>query len=289
MIRAAIINGDDFGLSPGINRGIIEAHADGILTSASLMSVGDAFKEAVIFSHEYPSLSLGIHLTLIEGLPVLPAQKVPSLVRDDGHFCESLGVFLLKWITGQIRMTDVEREFSAQVEKALDHGVKIDKLDSHMHVHLLPGIFQAVLAVAGRYRIRAVRLPKERIVGQGGRLSIGGLWRRATLTSLAAFRGRPLSAAEIFHSTRFCGLAESGHLNEERFLRVLRGLQPGVTEVMVHPGYRDSIIERWPKSRRYEREQELTALTSPKVKTLIGSQQIKLVSYPTAVQGQVTL
>src|SRR5919106_4628953 len=136
------------------------------------MAVGDAFEEAVAFAHEDPGLSLGIHLTLVEGRPVLPPEKVPSLVTADGRFCQSLGMFLLRWLTGKIRMQEVQREFAAQIEKALDHGLRIDKLDSHMHLHLLPGIFQAVLAVAGRYRIRAISLPRERLAVRDDRLKI---------------------------------------------------------------------------------------------------------------------
>jgi chitin disaccharide deacetylase len=283
MKTYAILNADDFGLSPGINRGIIEAHRDGIVTSASLMAVGDAFEEAVAFAHEFPSLSLGIHLTLVEGSPVLPPDKVPSLVTADGHFCRSLRMFLLKWLAGQIRIHDVEREFAAQIEKAMDHVVKIDKLDSHMHVHLLPGIVQAVQTVASRYRIRVVRLPRERIVWWGDRPSIVGLWRRATIASLATFWARPLAAAGLVYSTRFSGIAESGHLTEDSLLRLLQGLQPGITEVMLHPGYRDSIVGRWPMSRWYEREQELKALMSPRVKTTVRNFGIRLVNYRTLI------
>jgi hopanoid biosynthesis associated protein HpnK len=277
----AILNADDFGLSPGINRGIIEAHRHGIVTSASLMAVGDAFEEAVAFAHEDPGLSLGIHLTLIEGRPVLPPEKVPSLVTADGRFCQSLGMFLLRWLAGKIRMQEVQREFAAQIEKVLDYGLRVDKLDSHMHLHLLPGIFQAVLAVAGRYRIRAIRLPRERVVGRDDRLNIVALWRRATLTTLAALRGRPTAAAGLFYAAHFSGVGESGQLTEEGLLRLLRDLQPGITEVMLHPGYRDRVIHEWPMSRRYEREPELKALTSPRVKAVVQNLQIKLVNFRT--------
>jgi hopanoid biosynthesis associated protein HpnK len=279
MLIYVILNADDFGLSPGINRGIIEAYRDGIVTSASLMAVGDAFEEAVAFAHEYPSLSLGMHLTLVEGRPVLPPEKVPSLVTADGRFCQSLGMFLLKLLTGQIRMHDVEREFAGQIEKAKDYGIRIDKLDSHMHVHLLPGIFQAVQAVATRFRIRAIRLPKESLVKRGDRPSIIALWRRATLTALAAVRVRPAAAAGLFYPARFSGIAESGQVTEGDLLRLLRSLKPGVTEIMVHPGFRDRALEGWPMSRRYEREREVRSLTSPKVKALVRDLQIRLVSY----------
>jgi hopanoid biosynthesis associated protein HpnK len=275
----AILNADDFGLSPGINRGIIEAHRDGVVTSTSLMAVGDAFEEAVAFAHKYPALSLGMHLTLVEGSPVLPPEKVPSLVTADGRFCQSLGMFLLKFLTGQIRMHDVEREFAGQIEKAMDYGIRIDKLDSHMHMHLLPGIFQAVQAVATRFRIRAIRLPKESLVKRGDRPSIMALWRRATITALAAVLVRPAAAAGLFYLARFSGIAESGQVTEGDLLRLLGSLKPGVTEIMVHPGFRDRTLGGWPRSRRYEREREVRSLTSPKVKALVRDLQIRLVSY----------
>jgi len=164
----AILNGDDFGLSAGINRGIIEAHREGILTSASLMVVGEAFEEAVTLAHENARLSLGIHLTLVEGSPVLPPNQIPSLVTRDGRFVGSLGAFLTRWLTGRIRLQEVQRELEAQVEKALKGKLRVDKLDSHMHVHLLPGIFHLVLRLAKQYRIKAIRIPRERIRDQNG-------------------------------------------------------------------------------------------------------------------------
>jgi hopanoid biosynthesis associated protein HpnK len=288
MTIYAIVNADDFGLSPGINRGIMEAHCDGILTSASLMAVGDAFEEAVAFARDYPSLSLGVHLTLVEGSPVLPPDKVPSLVTTDGRFCQSLRMFLLKWLTAQIRMEDVKKEFAAQIEKTMDRGVRIDKLDSHMHVHLLPGIFQVVQAMAMQYGIGAIRLPRERIVGRRHYPGLVGLWRRAILSSLAALRARSTAAAGLFHSAHFAGIAESGHLTEEDLLRLLRNLKPGMTEIMVHPGRGDSALDGWTLSRRYKRQRELMALTSPKVKALVKRSQIKLVTYQAVLRGRMT-
>ena len=161
------MNADDFGLSPGINRGIIEAHRDGIVTSASLMAVGDAFEEAVA-SHTntqaFPSASTS-HSS--RAGPYFRPHKVPSWSQLMA-LLPVLGRFLLKWLTGQIRMKDVEREFAAQIEKAMDQGVRVDKLDSHIHVHLLPGIFQVVQAVALRLWDSGDSPPKERISWGGG-------------------------------------------------------------------------------------------------------------------------
>jgi chitin disaccharide deacetylase len=170
----------------------------------------------------------------------------------------------------------------------LDYGVTIDKLDSHMHLHLLPGLFQIVLDLARQYRIAALRYPKERILGRGTFPGLVGLSRRAILTSLAMPRAHRISMAGLFYPDHFSGVAESGRLTEDDLLRILQHLRPGVTEVMVHPGYRDTVLDGWPQSRRYAREQEVRALTSPRVKALVEGHQIKIVSYPTIVKGRMT-
>lgn len=279
MIRSAIVNGDDFGLSPGINNGIIESYGEGILTSASLMATGEAFADAVALARRNPGLSLGVHLTLVEGMPVLLPEKIPSLVTSEGRFFGSLGMFLTRWLSGRIRPREVQRELEAQVEKAIDCGIKVDKLDSHMHLHLLPGLFQIVLDLARRYRIAALRYPKEHILARGSFPGLVGLWRRAILTSLAIPRAHRISMAGLFAPDHFSGVAESGRLTEDDLLRILQQLRPGVTEVMVHPGYHDCGLDAWPQSRRYAREQEVRALTSPKVKALVRDLRIRLMSY----------
>jgi predicted glycoside hydrolase/deacetylase ChbG (UPF0249 family) len=235
----------------------------------------------VALAHENPGLSFGVHLTLIEGTPVLPPKQIPSLVSCDGRFFGALGTFLTRWLTGRIRLGEVRREVEAQIKKTLNSGIQVEKLDSHMHVHLLPGIFQTVLSVAKQYRIKAIRLPKERIRSQSGNDQIKSLWRRLILTSLSALQSRPIARAGLIYPDHFAGIAESGHLTEDDLLQILRQLQPGVTEVMVHPGYHDGILDAWPESRRYARERELRALTSPKVKALLRNLPIALVNFRT--------
>jgi len=283
METFAILNADDFGLSPGINRGIVEAYREGILTSASLMATGEAFEEAVALAWENPGLSIGVHLTLVEGAPVLPPEKIPSLVASDGCFFRSVGAFLLRWHAGRIRQEEVKQELEAQVEKVLNYGIRIDKLDSHMHLHLLPGILQTVLVIGRKHKIRGIRLPREEMFRWNGLGGVFGFFKRTILTSLSLLQVRRVAAADLFCPDRFSGIAESGRLTEEGLVRILERLKPGVTEVVVHPGYRDDLLDGWPASRRYEREQELRALTSPRVKELVRILQIRLVSYRTVL------
>jgi chitin disaccharide deacetylase len=279
MERFAIVNGDDFGLSPGVNRGIIQAHREGILTSTSLMATGDAFGEAVGLAQDHPRLSIGIHLALVEGRPVSAPERIPSLVTSTGTFGTSLGAFMMRWLSGRIRRAEVERELTAQVEKVLASGLAVEKLDSHMHLHLLPGIFPIAVALARRYRIRGIRLPRERMRHNAHpRLSTAQL-KRAILTSLAVLYRPHAVKAELVCPDRFRGIMTSGHLSERDLLSTLATLPPGVTEVMVHPGYRDAVLEAWPSSRVYAREMELEALTSPAIKEFVATSDIHLINF----------
>src|SRR6267142_6801590 len=123
MKLRAIVNADDFGLAPGINRGIVEAYCRGGVTSVSLMPTGDAFEEAIALAHEHEDLSVGVHLTLVEGKPVLSAEKIPSLVTTDGGFVKTPWGFLKRWATGQIRLGEVKMELEAQVAKVADQCI----------------------------------------------------------------------------------------------------------------------------------------------------------------------
>jgi hopanoid biosynthesis associated protein HpnK len=279
MERLLIINADDFGLSPGINRGIIEAHRRGVVTSASLMATGDAFDDAIALSRAHRDLSIGVHLTLVEGAPVRPPGEIPSLVGPDGCFLKSLGAFLKMWLMGRVRPEHVAWEFEAQVEKVLGRGVEIDKLDSHMHLHVLPGILPSVLAMARRYGIRAIRRPVERLRYRREFPGLAALARRAALSAVAAVQGRLIVESGLCTPDHFSGIAESGALTERDVVRILRDLKPGVTEVMAHPGYHDVVVERWGESRRYHREEDLTALVSPAVKKLLQEQGIELITF----------
>jgi hopanoid biosynthesis associated protein HpnK len=278
METYAIVNADDFGLDPGINRGIVEAHCRGIVTSASLMPTGEAFEEAIVLAHKHVALGLGVHLTLVEGRPVLPAEKIPSLVTAEGGFIKTPWGFLKRWAAGQIRLGEVKKEFDAQVAKVADQGIRIDKLDSHMHLHLLPGIFQAALEVGRKHRIKGIRLPLEEFRWRGFGYMAGST-KQVVLRCLSLLHARSVRPSELFCPDYLCGVAESGQMTEGALLRTLSSLRPGVTEIMVHPGYHSGEMDRWPLSRRYRREKELIALTSFRVKELVRRLQIELVSY----------
>ena len=165
-MKRLIVNADDFGLHAAVNHGIRDAYSGGIVTSTSLMAVGAAFDEAVAIARDCPELGVGVHLTLVGARPV--ASAVASLVDGKGDFCASYPVFLRRYLQGTIRRDEVARELAAQIEKVTQAGIRPTHLDSHQHLHVVPGISAIVLDLARRFAIPAVRIPAEPLGFFGG-------------------------------------------------------------------------------------------------------------------------
>ena len=132
-----IVNADDFGLTSGVNRAIIELHAAGLVTSTSLMARAGATDEAIELACATPSLGVGCHVVLVDGEPVLPPEKIPSLVdARTGRFPDSLTAFLLRLFTGRIRAEEIEAEAAAQIAHLQQRGVRLTHIDTHKHAHI---------------------------------------------------------------------------------------------------------------------------------------------------------
>jgi predicted glycoside hydrolase/deacetylase ChbG (UPF0249 family) len=270
-----VVNADDFGLSTRINEGILLAHRAGIVTATSLMAVGRAFEQAVQCCRTVPALDVGVHLTLVAERPLLPHRS--SLTGDDGRFPASAGAFLQHWLTGRIRRADVQAEWSAQIERVLDHGIRVTHLDSHQHVHILPGLADLSLRLATRYNIPFVRVPVEDLRGDRwpslhginrmfGAAVLRASWTLARLTGAKEAKYRPL---------RFLGFQDGGRLDDLCLQRLLRALRPGrAYELMCHPGLTpdEPDVKRW----QYGHEKELQALTSPAIRSEIAARGIQL-------------
>src|ERR1700761_7954215 len=175
MPARLIINADDFGLTHGINRAIAELHQANALTSATLMATGAALDDAVALAHANPTLGVGCHLTLTDGIPVSSPQSIPTLLGADGKtFRPSLGNFVQMLVRGKINEDDIEREAFAQIEKLQRAGTHVTHLDTHKHTHLFPAVTRPLLRVAERCGIGAIRNPFERswslALGHGNRV-----------------------------------------------------------------------------------------------------------------------
>ncbi len=279
-----IVNADDFGISKAVNEGIVQAHCNGIVTTTSLMAVGRAFDHAVTLCRRFPLLDVGVHLTLVAEKPLLKQQS--SLAGENGYFPANIPTLLRHLLNHRIQLSDIKAEWSAQIQRILNCGIRVTHLDSHQHLHALPGIAQLTVDLARQYHIPFVRIPMEdRVVARP--ITPHGLVRTA---GALALRASCLVAhlnqrrGDEFQSPRFLGFHEGGRLNPERLERILGALKPGrVYELMCHPGLRpeEPDIRRW----NYHHEVELKALVSPSIRSLAAARNIRLCSFADLSHG----
>ena len=278
-MRRLIVNADDFGLHAAVNRGILTAHTEGIVSSASLMAGGAAFDDAVRIAKQCPQLGVGVHLTLVGASPLLPVAEVSSLLDEAGDFYGSYPLFIKRFLRGKIRLAEVERELAAQIDRIRMAGIQPSHLDSHQHLHVLPGIGGLVLDLARRFSIRAIRIPAEPVAFIGATpATVGRLVGRGGLTMLANLFRQHAAAAGIRTSDHFFGMLAGGQLTEPAILAILRRLPPGDSELMTHPGFADESLAdafRWD----YQWDAERQALTAPAVRALLAERQIRLISF----------
>ncbi len=285
--KRLIVTGDDFGLAESINQGIIDAHRDGILTSASIAVPGEAFEDAVGRSRDNPDLGIGLHLTLTQEKPLLPAERVPSLVGPDGRMLQNAYIFVLKYFGGRIDPIDVERELRAQCEKALEAGLSLTHLDSHEHIHMWPPIFKLTLRLAKEYRVPCIRYPREVIKAQHDAAFDGGirLVEKKVLNTLCLWSRRKLEKSPLSWVDSYVGFHQSGRLNQKTLLSILETLKPGVTELTCHPARPSEMLREKYGHWQFNHQSELEVLTSRTVKRGVEMNQIELVTYAALQRG----
>ena len=286
-MKRLIVNADDFGLHSGVNHGIIEGYRQGCLRSTSFMAGGSAAEEAAVLARENPGLGVGIHLTLVAERPVLSPDKIPSLIGADGRLWPNHMIFIKKFLAGKIVFSEVSAECEAQILRAKALGLSLSHIDSHQHLHVLPQIIAVVLSLARKYGLRKMRLPGEDYFFTGGYAApFSRHLAKAGLTFCARW-GRPkIQAAGILTPAHFFGMLAGGHMLPAHFLAILQALPEGTSEIMVHPGQDDKVLDaiyHW----HYHWREELTAITSPAVLLYIKEHHIELISYKELTDEQI--
>lgn len=271
-----IVHGDDFGLTEKVNEGILKAHQHGILTSTSLMANGAAFEHATNICQTAPTLDVGIHLTLVEEEPILEADTLPTLTTPGGKFHHHANDFVKKFLLGRICQEEVRRELEAQISRIINKGIRVSHMDSHQHLHMLPGIRPIVMNLARKYNIKAIRIPSERLDAYMLN-EIGCLSRIPQLLALKWLSLIKRNSA-IIHTDHFLGFFYAGKLNKANLKKILQHLpKTGTCELMCHPGCDDqnSQYRHW----RYHWSDELNALSDKEVIDTIKRNKIQLTSY----------
>ncbi|MGA8087201.1 MAG: ChbG/HpnK family deacetylase [Terracidiphilus sp.] len=258
-----IVNADDFGLAPGVNRAILELHAAEVLTSATLMAQSCATEEAVNMALAMPTLGVGCHIVLVDGTPVFDKNRIPSLVdRTTGNFYSGLGSFLKRSFTARIRSADVEAEASAQIALLQSYGLRLTHVDTHKHIHMFPAILRSVLRAAKAAGIHTIRNPFEPIWSLNATTNAPEL-RRAEVVFLRRFESkfRRIVAEEGFQTTDGAvGVLATGTLNIATVHALITAMPEGTFELVSHPGYRDEQLAKANTRLLESREIERNAL-----------------------------
>jgi len=280
-LKKIIITGDDFGLALPVNEAVVRAHTEGILTSASLMTGGDYFRDAVERAGKHPTLRVGLHLTLVEGRPVSPPEHVPDLVDSNGEFSTRLAragfrFFFLPRIRRQL-----ENEIRAQFEAFARTGLPLDHADAHNHMHLHPTVLGLMLKMGKEYGLRAVRLPNEPPL-RSWRAAGGALAARCASAFFLApwmfLMKRMLRRADIKYNDFLFGMTDGGSMTEPLLQKILRNLPDGVTELCCHPAVRRSEeIDR--TMPLYRHEEEFRALTGDGLRRTLDEVKAQTIAF----------
>lgn len=255
-----IVNADDFGLTSGVNRAIVQLHEAGVLTSATLMARATATEEAAEMARQLPSLGIGCHIVLVDGTPVLEAPKLRALAsRETGLFHPTLGEFLKRLYTKRIGTSEIEAEVAAQIARLQSLGLRLTHIDTHKHTHMFPAVLRPVLRAARAAGIYAIRNPFEPEWSINATREAPEM-RRIQVIMLRRFERAFLRivAEEGFSTTDGgIGILATGSVDIGAVTALLSSMPEGTFELVSHPGYKDADLEhantRLLKSREIER------------------------------------
>jgi len=282
-VKRLIINADDFGLTAGVNRAIVEAHQRGLVTSASMMANSAELDQAIALARDLPQLSIGCHVDLIQLAPVSSSAQLTTLTKG-ATFRPGFARFARAALRNRLSAAEITAEAEAQIAKLQALGLDLTHFDTHKHTHLFPHVLRALLKAAKARGLRAVRNPFEpEPLVRFSQVSLRPrmLARYGAVRALQSMAGkfRRLVKAEGFATTDgTVGIILTGFLNRRRLEALIRRIPEGTWELVTHPGYNDPALR--PLSLlTASRATELALLTSPDTRTLLQQCGVELISY----------
>lgn len=280
-MKKLIVNADDFALHTLVNQAIIQAHQRGILTSTSLLANGKAFDEAVQMATDNPDLGIGVHLCLVGGLDTLsdPA-AVPTLIdQNTGKLYSNYVLFTKQYLTGRVSKEEIYRELSLQVSKVKNSGLNITHIDSHQHMHMLPGIDTIATRIAKEHGLNKSRVSYEQLFFTGAYpFTVGRYLGKAALSFFSFLAARTFRANLFKYPNHFYGMLAGGNMQEKYLLNILESIPEGVSEIMMHPALDKQTLAA-ELGFDYNWQLEYEALISSSAKEMIASKGIKLISF----------
>jgi predicted glycoside hydrolase/deacetylase ChbG (UPF0249 family) len=251
-VKRLIVNADDFGLTRGVNRAILECHQRGIVTSTTLMANSDEFEDAVASAKRLaapilrrsctgwggsdPALGIGCHVVLADGRPVLPPSEVPSLLEPGtGLFYRSIQQLAKQALGHRFRAEEIEAEATAQFQKIQAAGIRISHFDAHKHAHIFPSILKPLLRAAAVCGVPALRNPFEPVFS----MPIPNLLRLPVryleVLALRAFRAKfhsMVAESGLRTTDGSLGLVATGTLNVSNLSALVERMQDGLWELV---------------------------------------------------------
>ena len=280
-------------MTSGINRGIAEAQQHGIVTSTTLMARSRAFDDAAALARALtennPHFSVGCHVVLLDGDPVLPGDRVSSLLQqgtwNGSHFRVNLSDFAAAAFRGKLKPDEIEAEAAAQIGRLQEAGIQPSHFDTHKHAHMLPAVLRPLLRAARAQNVPAVRNP----FGQLWPLPLGDvllrrqLWKRfAQLSALRNFAARfreEVQAHGLRTTDGSVAVLVTGALDTKLFSKIAENIPEGTWEFVCHPGYNDMELSQVRTRLRESRVRELELLTSSEAREALQQRGIELISY----------
>jgi predicted glycoside hydrolase/deacetylase ChbG (UPF0249 family) len=268
--KLLVVNADDFGFTPDVNEGIVEAHREGILTATTLMANGEAFEHALGLARQNPSLDVGCHMVLVGGCSLVSGKDLPATVG-------SLVAAVVR------RQIDLYGELRAQLQRILRGGIRPTHLDTHKHTHLAPPVLEALARLGEEFEIRWVRRPFDLPLQARPRPASGRpVLKRLTSRAMGLLGRRFHRVLEKHHcrtTDHFAGFLVTGTLGTRQLVDLLGVLPEGSTELMCHPGRCGAALRVAHTRLKESREVELKALTAAPVREAVVRAGIELVNY----------
>jgi chitin disaccharide deacetylase len=284
-MKTLIINADDMGVSPHVNRAIVALYKASAITGTSIISPGEAFAEACCSLKENGIEEVGAHLTLTGNFrPVtLKGEGMKSFMARNGRFPKNYILFALGVFLGKIGRKELKNELIAQIEKVLEQGLTLTHLDSHEHVHMLPEVWEIALELCAEFSIPYIRIPLETLPSNGSGSGVKDVIRSRALRFFSKSAHKRLSGTSVRVNDMFLGHVHSGKLNGDVLSFMADNIAEGITELAIHPA--DNSPELFKEFPWYRNgPAEIKALMSEKWKNKLNEQGVTTATHSEAFE-----
>ena len=273
-LKMLIVNADDYGHCDHVNFAVQEVAMSGLLGGVSILANGERLAPAIEFLRDHQEISAGVHLNVVEGMPLAKTSQVRELLGLDGRFVSKFQT-MKRWSLHPLAVfRAVEIEWRAQIETLLKHGVRLTHADSHQHLHAFPPAYRCAITLCKEYGIPAVRCPDET-----GTRSDRWLQSVALRTSIAVSKAST-SGKGLLSNDCFRGFGRSGGYGLAELTEDLASIPEGLTELAMHPSMSDGVP--YP---RIAGDRERRALLHETFPTLIKELGIQLTTWETVANG----